>query len=307
MVLRAGIITPCLPDKPLRERVFRRGLRPGEVEGERLPTPVAQPQDDHSVAVELTSGGRFRARSGVMATGVAYRRLDVDSVDEILESHGIVDSVSGLRAPWLAVVLYVLFALLCAAWSRVALYAVINVQWAPKALYPQPTAYLQQDPDYLELMEALLKAGADPNVRTKMELWYTVVGTGNLGVDFGGATPFWRAAYGTDVEAMKLLVDEEAGVFLGDGLHAIREFLKRLVIAGEGRRPLFGGVETGTLSVEGRPERDASEAPPVNWFDASPEYFEALGIPVVYYISPQLWAWRAGRMSMGRWFLSTAS
>jgi putative ABC transport system permease protein len=45
--------------------------------------------------------------------------------------------------------------------------------------------------------------------------------------------------------------------------------------------PLFGGVETGTLSVEGRPERDASEAPPVNWFDVSPEYFEALGIPVV--------------------------
>jgi ABC-2 type transport system permease protein len=36
-------------------------------------------------------------------------------------------SVYWLTAPWLAVVLYVLFALLCAAWSRVALYAVINV------------------------------------------------------------------------------------------------------------------------------------------------------------------------------------
>lgn len=32
-----------------------------------------------------------------------------------------------LAAPWLAVVLYVLFALLCAAWSRVGLYTVINV------------------------------------------------------------------------------------------------------------------------------------------------------------------------------------
>ncbi|AKQ68716.1 hypothetical protein A176_005628 [Myxococcus hansupus] len=32
-----------------------------------------------------------------------------------------------LYMPWMAVVLYVLFALLCAAWSRVALYAVINV------------------------------------------------------------------------------------------------------------------------------------------------------------------------------------
>ncbi|MFP2904868.1 hypothetical protein ACLESD_07400 [Pyxidicoccus sp. 3LFB2] len=36
-------------------------------------------------------------------------------------------SVNRLAAPWLAVVLYGLFALLCAAWSRVALYAVINV------------------------------------------------------------------------------------------------------------------------------------------------------------------------------------
>lgn len=34
-----------------------------------------------------------------MYTGEMF---DVDSVDEILESHGIVDSVSGLRAPWLA-------------------------------------------------------------------------------------------------------------------------------------------------------------------------------------------------------------
>ncbi|MCP3138943.1 hypothetical protein [Pyxidicoccus xibeiensis] len=36
-------------------------------------------------------------------------------------------SVNWLAAPWLAVIMYGLFALLCAAWSRVALYAVINV------------------------------------------------------------------------------------------------------------------------------------------------------------------------------------
>jgi ring-1,2-phenylacetyl-CoA epoxidase subunit PaaC len=34
-----------------------------------------------------------------MYTGEMF---EVDSVDEILESHGIVDSVSGLHAPWLA-------------------------------------------------------------------------------------------------------------------------------------------------------------------------------------------------------------
>ena len=42
------------------------------------------------------------------------------------------------------------------------LYATINVQWAAKSLYPQPTRS-QQQTTHLELMEALLKAGADPN------------------------------------------------------------------------------------------------------------------------------------------------
>jgi ABC-2 type transport system permease protein len=36
-------------------------------------------------------------------------------------------SVNALRAPWVAALNYVLFALLCAAWSRVGLHAVINV------------------------------------------------------------------------------------------------------------------------------------------------------------------------------------
>ncbi len=36
-------------------------------------------------------------------------------------------SVNPLRAPWVAVLNYVLFALLCAAWSRVGLHAVLNV------------------------------------------------------------------------------------------------------------------------------------------------------------------------------------
>jgi len=39
-----------------------------------------------------------------------------------------------------------------------------------------------------------------------MELWYTEFSGNNLNVSQWGATPFWRAAYGTDVEAMKLLV-----------------------------------------------------------------------------------------------------
>ena len=86
------------------------------------------------------------------------------------------------------------------------LYATINVQWAAKSLYPQPTAQTQQQTTYLELMEALLAQGADPNARLTKHLWYMSFNFDLLGVNTAGATPFWRAAYGTDVPAMKLLV-----------------------------------------------------------------------------------------------------
>ena len=86
------------------------------------------------------------------------------------------------------------------------LYAVLNVHWAPKARYPQPGAQKQQNSDYLETMETLLKEGANPNVRLKKHIWYMGYTFDQLRVNTTGATPFWRAAYGTDVSAMKLLV-----------------------------------------------------------------------------------------------------
>jgi len=86
------------------------------------------------------------------------------------------------------------------------LYAVLNVQWAPKAAYPQPRAYLQQEHSYLDVMAALLERGADPNVRVNRKIWYTSYNFDQSSMDEIGATPFWRAAYASDVEAMKLLV-----------------------------------------------------------------------------------------------------
>jgi ankyrin repeat protein len=86
------------------------------------------------------------------------------------------------------------------------LFATINNEWALRTWYPQPTAGAQQRTSYLQLMEALLKAGADPNARTRSHIWYAAYNTGRMGVEFTGATPFWRAAYALDVEAMRLLV-----------------------------------------------------------------------------------------------------
>lgn len=87
-----------------------------------------------------------------------------------------------------------------------ALYTTINTQWIPKSRHPQPAHYMQQQASYLDLMKEFLEAGVDPNVRLTKQLWFTSLGGDYLGVDRMGATPFWRAAYALDVEAMKMLV-----------------------------------------------------------------------------------------------------
>jgi len=86
------------------------------------------------------------------------------------------------------------------------LYGVLNMQWAPKARHPQPAHYMQQTIGYLDLAEALLKAGADPNARLRKSLWYTTYNRDLLSVDRTGSTPFWWAAYTLDVPAMRLLL-----------------------------------------------------------------------------------------------------
>ena len=86
------------------------------------------------------------------------------------------------------------------------LYGVLNVEWAPKALYPQPRAHMQQKIGYLELMKNLIDKGADPNARLKMKVWYSGYSFDLSGVDEIGASVFWRAAYASDVAAMRLLL-----------------------------------------------------------------------------------------------------
>jgi len=120
-----------------------------------------------------------------------------------------------------------------AAFNGVApLYATLNIQWAPKSLYPSPKAYQQQRTTYLELMQALIDKGADVNARVSRKVWYQAYNSDYAGFDEAGATPFFRAAYASDVAAMKLLVANGADPHIGTFKPAGRPF------TGEGTRQI---------------------------------------------------------------------
>ncbi|HEX6165043.1 MAG TPA: ankyrin repeat domain-containing protein [Vicinamibacterales bacterium] len=90
------------------------------------------------------------------------------------------------------------------------LWAAVNVMWQPRTRFPQPQEMELQKATYLEVMQALLDKGANVNHRITSHPWYLVYtgcGNRNCGLaDTTGSTAFWRAAYGTDLMAMKLLV-----------------------------------------------------------------------------------------------------
>ena len=123
------------------------------------------------------------------------------------------------------------------------LYAALNVTWAPRALYPQPRAFNQQQITYLDFMKALLEKGADPNRRLTKKVWYSEYNFDLAGVDEIGATPFWRAAFAGDVAAMSLLVEHGADPNIATMRPA-------------GRRPLG---DTGAT----REAQDVSGLPPI--------------------------------------------
>ncbi|HTA70357.1 MAG TPA: ankyrin repeat domain-containing protein [Bryobacteraceae bacterium] len=89
-----------------------------------------------------------------------------------------------------------------------ALYAAVDLQWAPKGWFPAPGVG-QEKVTYLNLMKVLLETGANPNARITKKLWFRSFGDHSW-VDAAGATAFWRAAQSSDLDAMRLLVDHGA-------------------------------------------------------------------------------------------------
>lgn len=136
------------------------------------------------------------------------------------------------------------------------LWATINARWQPRTRFPQPQEMDAQQADYITVMNALLDRGADPNARIRVHPWYMVYtdcGNANCGLsNSSGATAFWRAAYGLDVDAMRLLVARGADP-------TVPTMAQRAGGRGGGR----GGGAAAPGATPAAPPLDPSGLPPV--------------------------------------------
>ena len=177
------------------------------------------PEEENEEARALSYNDLVGGWGGMTALLHAARQGHIDAVKALLDAGADINQVSGGdgTSPLLIASINGHFDLALELLARGAdpdlaskagvtpLYGAINVHWAPHAFYPQPTT-AQEKTTHLKLMEALLAAGADPDTRVNMKVWYTGYNFDQSGVDEIGATAFWRAAQSSDVDALRLLV-----------------------------------------------------------------------------------------------------
>ncbi len=222
---RGGAAGPPPPKGPFTSAQVQDAI----VEGRKV--LLAPPKPGEKAAEEDTTDGQVAGYAstvgdmgGLSALHHAVRQGSLDAVLALLDGGADINEVSGADSttPLLLAAINGQFDVAMRLIERGAnpniastanvtpLYAAINTQWAPKSRYPQPEAVQNQKTSYLDIMTALLKAGAQPNVRVRHHPWYFAYnncGNSNCGLEnLEGTTPFWRAAYAVDVDAMRLLV-----------------------------------------------------------------------------------------------------
>lgn len=96
------------------------------------------------------------------------------------------------------------------------LYATEDTEYAQVGWAPNPIT-AQEKTSYLELLKILLAYHGNPNQQLTKALWFRPTSHNQEWVDKKGATPFWRAAMATDVEAMKILLKGGADPKIASG------------------------------------------------------------------------------------------
>ena len=89
------------------------------------------------------------------------------------------------------------------------LYAAIEAQFPPTSWSPTRSTE-QEKVTHLQLMQALLDHGANPNARLTKKLWFRPSDHDDAWIGTVGTTAFWRAAFANDADAMRLLFSRGA-------------------------------------------------------------------------------------------------
>ena len=224
MGLKGSVYASGKPDSSgdIKELVLKLSAKVDELE-KRMPGGEKPAQEDGNG----NFGGLGRERGttdmgGLTALLYAARSGHIDAARALLEGGADINQVSASEktSPLVLAAMnaHFDFAKFLVDWGAdpnlannlglTALYAAIDVQWAPKGWFPAPST-AQEKAGYLDLMKALLEAGANPNARIAKRLWFRAFGDHSW-VDTAGATAFWRAAQSSDLEAMHLLVEHGA-------------------------------------------------------------------------------------------------
>jgi ankyrin repeat protein len=204
-------------------------VQPEEKQAEAEKAPAAKPYDKVKDAYGFTAADRKKRVFGATQIGgltallVAAREGQVNAVSALLDAGDDVNQTSDTdhATPLILAIInghYDLAQLLldrgadpkaATTDGATALYAAIDVQWAPHTWYAQPVI-VNEHATYLEIVNALLAHGADPNAAIGKKLWFRSFANDETWFDVDGATPFLRAAMAGDLAAMKLLVEHGA-------------------------------------------------------------------------------------------------
>ena len=208
------------------------------VDGDGNPVPPRRPR----------APGANSVMGGMTALLFAARDGQLGAVRALVESGGNIDQVAGgdgsspmviaIANGHYTVAQYLLDAgadpNLANVDGLAPLYATINMRFAPVSWAPNPRTD-QEEINAVQLLTALLGAGADPNARVMRRLWFSPTSHNRLWINPAGATPFWRAAQASDVESMRLLLAAGAD----PDLSTFDETTPLMVAAGIGWRGNF--------------------------------------------------------------------
>jgi ankyrin repeat protein len=166
-----------------------------------------------------SEGGRsdVRAMGGMTSLMFAAREGHVEAVKALVTAGADVNKVNGADAMSVLTLAIVngrldiaKFLLTSGADPKLLsktgigpLWATVDAQWPERTWYP-PASVTEEMTTHLELLEALLARGANPNARLAGKPWYRTF-HGDW-ADPVGATPFWLAAKANDVAAMKVMI-----------------------------------------------------------------------------------------------------